>query len=164
MDETANAILLLEKQLKNNNFVTVLGDECFITHSFNSMFDSFYLNNSIVTEAMIVDNNKELICQTCCAKLDKDKRIIEILEKPQELKYNIRSCGIYLFRSEIFEFIRETEIHPIRKERDITLTINNVVKTGKAYRFLLDGHHININDPDELLKASVLFKEDQKIE
>jgi len=158
LDGTANAILLLEEYFKNNNFITMLGDEFFITNSFDNMLNFFYANDSIVTEAMVVENNVELIQQTCCAKLNKDGRIIEILEKPQEPKYNICGCGIYLFRPEIFEFIRETEIHPIRKEKEITLTINNVAKIGKAYGFMLDGYHVNINDSDELLKASILFK------
>jgi len=70
----------------------------------------------------------------------------------------IRGCGVYVFSPEIFDYIRSTPVHPIRREKEITLTINNLAKINKAYGFLMDGENININDPDELLKASQLFK------
>jgi dTDP-glucose pyrophosphorylase len=61
-----------------------------------------------------------------------------------------------------FAHIRQTPVHPIRKEREITYTINKLAKLNKAYGYLINGHNININDYDELLKASQLLKESKK--
>jgi UDP-N-acetylglucosamine diphosphorylase / glucose-1-phosphate thymidylyltransferase / UDP-N-acetylgalactosamine diphosphorylase / glucosamine-1-phosphate N-acetyltransferase / galactosamine-1-phosphate N-acetyltransferase len=155
----ANAILLTEKYIKNQPFMVILGDECIITDSLKPMIDSFFKTGSIVTEMAIREEDSEILRQTCSLNIREDNKILEILEKPEEPPYTIRGCGIYIFRPEIFEFIRSTPIHPIRKEKDITTVINNVAKTGKAYGYFFNGCNININNSDELLKASILFKE-----
>jgi len=154
----ANAILLTEKYIGNQPFLVILGDECIITDSLKPMIDSFFDTKAIVTEMVIKENDNEILRQTCSLKIGKDNKILEIVEKPEKPPYIFRGCGIYLFKPEIFEFIRDTSIDPVRKEKDITTVINNVAKTGKAYGYFLNGHNININNSDELLKASILFK------
>ena len=126
------------------------------------MFELFYKTDSIVTEAMIIENNLEILRQTCCANIDKDNKIVEIIEKPEKPQYKYRGCGIYMFKPEIFKFIKDTEVDPIRKEKDITTVINNVAKKNRAYGYLLDGFHININNYEELYKATKLIREYHK--
>jgi len=155
----ANAILLTEKYIRDNPFLTILGDECSITDPLESMVDLFFKSDSVVTEMMIKETDKNILRQTCSARVDKNGRIIEIIEKPDDPPYLVRGCGIYLFSPRIFDFIKETPINPIRDEKEITATINNVAKQGKAFGYFTKGQNININDPDELLKASVRFKE-----
>lgn len=158
LNGTANAILLTEKYIKNEPFLVFLGDEFIITDSLKPMVNLFFKTNSIVTEAAIEENNKETLRQTCSACLEEDGRISEIIEKPDEPPYNIRGCGIYLFKPEVFNFIRETKINLVRNEKDITDTINNIAKVKKAYGYLINGYQININNSDELLKANNLIK------
>ncbi|MCJ7473415.1 MAG: sugar phosphate nucleotidyltransferase, partial [Actinobacteria bacterium] len=159
LDGMANAILLTEKYIKNQPFLVILGDECIITDSLETMIESFFDTGAIVTELITKEDSKETLKQTCSLSIGKDNKILEILEKPEEPPYMIRGCGIYLFDPEIFKFIRNTPVHPIRKEKDITTVISNVAKTGKAYGYFFNGYNININDSDELLKASILYKE-----
>jgi dTDP-glucose pyrophosphorylase len=154
----ANAILLTEKYIGHQPFLVILGDECIITDSLEAMIKSFFSTGSVATEMVIDEDNKETLRQTCSLCVGKDNKIIEILEKPEEPPYMIRGCGIYLFKPEIFNFIRNTQVDPIRKEKDITTVISNVAKTGKAYGYFFDGYNININDSNELLKASNLYK------
>ena len=158
LDGLANAILLTEKYVKNQPLLVILSDECIITDSLEPMIDLFFGTKSIAAEAVIEEEDKNILRQTCSANVDKDGRIIEILEKPEDPPYMIRGCGIYLFRPEIFEFIRNTPAHPVRKEKDITSVINNVAKIEKAYGYFIDGYNININDYEELLKANLLIK------
>lgn len=155
----ANAILLTEKYVKKRPFLTILGDECAITDPLKPMVDLFFESGSIVTEMVIRENDKNILRQTCSAKINKDGRIIEILEKPEDPPYMIRGCGVYIFSPAIYDFIRETPSHSIRNEKEITTTINNVAKIKKAFGYFIQGHNININDPDELLKASLLFRD-----
>ena len=162
LDGTANAIALTKKYNKDNDFLTILGDEYFTHEDLNPMFELFYKKDSIATEAAIKENNLENLRQTCCANIDNDGRIIEIIEKPKEPKFRYRGCGIYLFKPEIFEYIKNTEEDPIRKEKDITTVINNVAKNNKAYAYLLDGFHININNYEELYNATKLIREYSK--
>jgi len=133
-------------------------DECIIADSLEPMIELFYGTGSIATEAVIKESNMDILRQTCSANINKEGRILEIIEKPENPPYMTRGCGIYLFKPEIFNFIRSTSPHPVRKEKDITSVINNVASTGQSYGYFLKGHNININDYEELLRANLLFK------
>jgi dTDP-glucose pyrophosphorylase len=154
----ANAILLAERHIKDEPFLTILGDECIITESLKPAIDFYYKNDTTVTEIVIKEEDIELLKQTCSANIEKNGKIIEILEKPENPPYMVRGCGIYIFKPEIFDYIRTTPINSNRGEKEITNTINILAKLGKAYGYFIDGESININDPDELLKASQLFR------
>jgi dTDP-glucose pyrophosphorylase len=158
LDGTANAIALTKKYNKNNDFLTILGDEYFTHKDLNPMFELFYKKDAIAAEAVIEETNIESLRQTCCADIENDGRIIEIIEKPKEPKHRYRGCGIYMFKPEIFEYIKNTEEDPFRKEKDITTVINNVAKDMKAYAYMLDGFHININNYEELYNATKLIR------
>jgi UDP-N-acetylglucosamine diphosphorylase / glucose-1-phosphate thymidylyltransferase / UDP-N-acetylgalactosamine diphosphorylase / glucosamine-1-phosphate N-acetyltransferase / galactosamine-1-phosphate N-acetyltransferase len=155
---TAEAILLTEKQIKNEPFMVVYGDDCSITTSLSEMIANFFAVNPVVMEMIVSENNRKTLQQTCSVNLGKKGNIIEILEKPENPPYPLRGCGVYLFNPEIFKHIRETPVHPIRNEREITYTINQLAKLKKAYGYVADGTNININDYDELLRASQMLK------
>ncbi len=158
LDGLANAILLTEKYTKKQPFMVILSDECIIADSLEPMIDLFSSTGSIATEVVVKEKDIDILRQTCSANIDKDGRILEIIEKPDSPPYMIRGCGIYLFKTEIFNFIRNTPPYSVRKEKDITSVINNVASKGKAYGYFLNGYNININDYEELLKANILFK------
>ena len=109
-------------------------------------------------EAVVKETDLNVLRQTCSVKMGKNGLIKEIIEKPESPPYQLRGCGVYLFRPEIFEYIRKTPMHPLRKEREITYTIDSLAKLGKAQGYLINGHNVNINDYNELLKASQLLK------
>lgn len=158
LDGTAGAILRVQRLVKNKPFLTIYGDDCTITDSFQDMIDFFFATQAVVVEAVIKDLRKRILRQTCCVKLGKDNRMIEILEKPDNPPYIFRGCGVYLFRPEIFQHIRSTPMDPVKKEREITHTINAIAKKGNAYGFPLRGYNININDYNDLLEASESVK------
>jgi dTDP-glucose pyrophosphorylase len=162
LDGTANAILLAEKYIKKQPFMVIYGDDCTVTNSLKPMVDLFFKTKAVVVEGVVKEKDKKILRQTCSVKLKKDGKMIEILEKPEKPPYMYRGCGVYLFRPEIFDFIKNTPIHLIRKEREITYTINSVAEADKAYGFIIDGYNININDYNELLKAGLLVKESSR--
>lgn len=154
---TGGAILLTEEFI-HEPFMVIYGDDCTITHSLESMAESYFKTNPIVMEAVIKEKDKKILSQTCSVKLKPNGRMLEIIEKPENPPYMMRGCGVYIFSPDIYEHIRQTPVHPIRNEREITYTINNLAKLGKAYGYQIDGYNININDHDQLLKASNLVK------
>lgn len=155
---TGEAILLAEQYTKNEPFMVIYGDDCTITDSLESMTNEFTKVKPIVMEAVIKEKDRSVLKQTCSVKLKSDGRISEILEKPEDPPYLMRGCGVYIFSPDIYHHIRQTPVHPLRKEREITYTINELAKRNKAYGFTIQGHNININDADQLLKASNLIK------
>jgi dTDP-glucose pyrophosphorylase len=154
---TGDAINTVQK-LINEPFMVIYGDDCTITSSLEDMVDNFYKKDPIVLEAVIKEKDKKILRQTCSVKLKPSGKILEIIEKPENPPYFIRGCGVYIFSPEIFNYIKATPVHPIRKEIEITYTINMLAKMGKAYGFPIKGYNININDYDQLLKASNLIK------
>jgi dTDP-glucose pyrophosphorylase len=158
LNGTAEAILLAEKYIKDNPFMVIYGDDCTVTKSLHLMIDNFAEKTPVVMEGVVREFDKKILSQTCSVKLKANGKMYEIIEKPENPPYMLRGCGVYIFSPEIFEYIRKTPIHPIRNEREITYTINMLAKEGKAYGHIIDGHNVNINDSDELLKASHLIK------
>ena len=159
LNGTADAVLLTEKFIKDQPFILIYGDDCTITDSLRPMVDLFYQSKAIVVEGVVKEEDTKILQQTCSVNLNDDGKMIEIIEKPEKTPHNLRGCGVYIFSAEIFDCIRETPVHPIRKEKEITFTINRVASEGKAYGFVINGYNVNINDYNELLKASLLVRE-----
>ncbi len=162
LNGNGEAILLAEKYTKKEPFMVIYGDDCTVSESLDDMIQDFLKSNAVVMEGVVKEEDLAILRQTCSVKLTKDGRMIEIIEKPENPPHLLRGCGVYLFRPEIFNHIRNTQIHPIRQEREITYTIDRLAKLHKAYGFLLKGNNININDYDQLLKASQMLKESKK--
>ena len=162
LNGTGESILLTEKYIKKQPFAVMYGDDCTISQSLEKMIHDFFKTKATVTEGVVKEEDVSILRRTCSVKLAKNGRMIEIIEKPENPPYMLRGCGVYLFHPDIFDHIRKTPIHPIRKEREITYTINHLAKLNKAYGFLINGSNVNINDYNELLKASQLVKESKK--
>jgi len=158
LNGTASSIMLAEKYTKKEPFMVIYGDDCTITKSLDPMVDLFFEKKAVVTEGAVKEEDKNILRNTCSVKLKKDGQMIEILEKPENPPYMLRGCGVYIFSHEIYDFIRQTPVHPVRNEKEITYTINSIAKVKKAYGYVINGENININDYNELLKANFLLK------
>jgi dTDP-glucose pyrophosphorylase len=139
-------------------FMVILGDDFTITPSFYNLIKLFFKKNAVAVEGVVKEKSIEALKSTCCLKLDKDKRIIEIIEKPDVPITNIRGIGVYIFSPEIFDYIKQTQVSPPRNEIEITNTIKLVAKKGKAYAEFIRGINININTPEDLFKAWIYYK------
>jgi len=153
----ADAIMLVHN-LVNEPFMVILGDDCTITESLDSLVRSLFEHDAIVVEGTVTEDDKAMLSSTCCLKLDHDNRIIEIEEKPKQPSSNVRGCGIYAFQPDIFKYIEKTPVSPIRNEVEITQTIALVSKDGRAYGEFINGTNININSYKDLLRASILLQ------
>lgn len=159
LNGTGESILLGEKYTRDQPFVVMYGDDCTVSESLKFMPQFFLKTNATVMEVVVKETDVNVLRNTCSVKLGPKGQIKEIIEKPETPPYLMRGCGVYMFRPEIYDHIRKTPIHPLRKEREITYTIDSLSKLGKAYGYLINGHNININDHNELLKASLVVKD-----
>jgi len=152
---SASAVGLL-KEVIDAPFITVLGDDCTFTKSLIGFVHDFYTTNAIVLEAIVKEDNMDVIKSTCCILMDEKNLITKIVEKPANPESNLRGCGVYIFDPKIFPYIESTKIRGV--ERVITDTISLIVDEKKAYGKILDGINININNCDDLLVANKLYK------
>lgn len=154
-----DTILEGEKYVGKNAFMVILGDDCSITPSFNNLLKIFYKNKAQVVEGVVVETDKGLLKDACCVEINPTTyKMIDIIEKPKDPKYPYRGCGVYIFGEDSFKFLKNTPISPLTGYRGITDAVGLIAKKGKGYGVLIDGHNINVNNCDELLRASLLMK------
>ncbi|KKU75156.1 MAG: Nucleotidyl transferase [Candidatus Amesbacteria bacterium GW2011_GWB1_47_26] len=137
LNGNGEAILLAEQYTKKEPFMVIYGDDCTVSESLDGMIQNFLKSTAIVMEGVVKEEDLAILRQTCSVKLAKNGRMIEIIEKPENPPHMFRGCGVYLFRPEVFSHIRNTPIHP-------------------------NGSNVNINDYDELIKASQMLKDHKK--
>lgn len=89
------------------------------------------------------------------AEVQNDK-IIRVVEKPKKPPSNLAICGVYLFRSSIFDAIGK--IKPSwRNELEITDAIQQLITEGNDVRqYTLEGWWIDAGKPDAIIHANQL--------
>jgi len=147
----ANAIMLTKDYL-DTPFMVMLGDDCTIAKSLQNLVNTFREKNAVALEAIVREENTEILKTTCCVKVNRNKQITEIIEKPQVPSSNLRGCGIYFFQNSIYDYIGATPASSVRNEIEITDVIKLVAKEKLAL-------NMNINSYLDLWKASNLVAE-----
>lgn len=151
----ADAVGLTQDHI-NEPFVVILGDDLTIAESFDNLVKDFWTKGAMVVEGLVLERDVEKLKQTCCVKLDKNGKVLDIVEKPSAPKSNVRGCGIYVFDPTIYGYIEKTPVSPPRYEREITNTIKLLAAKEQAYGSFINGVNVNINTVHDLLKATRL--------
>ena len=148
----ADTILLTQKYIKEP-FIVILGDDFTTTKTLMPFVKKFFDKDALVVEAVVPENDLSSLRRTNSVMIEKNGRILKIIEKPKRPKFKVRGCGLYIFNPSIFEFIKKTLPSHYRPGRDITNTIQLVANKGKAYGFFIDGDNVNINTLSDLKAA-----------
>ncbi len=85
-------------------------------------------------------------------ELDKDGKVMGIIEKPEKPKSNYINAGVYAFTPEIFNYIRKTKKSP-RGEYEITDTLRMAGCYGSVY----DGFWLDVGKPWDMLDANEFY-------
>jgi len=101
---------MLTRDFIKEPFMVILGDDCTITESLDNMVHLFFKHDAIAVEGVVREDNEDILKSTCCLKLDKNQRIIEIEEKPKKPFSNLRGCGVYVFQNDIFQYIEKSPV------------------------------------------------------
>lgn len=152
----AHAVSLVEKYV-SEPFTVILGDEIVIADSLENLKSVFWEKNALAVEGIVVEDDIEILRQTCTVLIDDAGRIVDIEEKPEEIRSNIRGTGVYIFDPAVFDYIRRTPASPPRGEQEITNTLRLMAHEGKAYVAKIQGHHININNFEDLIRSTRLL-------
>lgn len=94
---------------------------------------------------------------------DKEGRLKEIIEKPQEFIGNLVNKGIYKFTPEVFEKISQVKISP-RSEYEITDAVTLLAKEDKVKVKMLQDLWLDFGNPDDIAKVENFLNEQKTSE
>jgi dTDP-glucose pyrophosphorylase len=139
-------------------FMTILGDDVTLSPSLDNLVSCFFDKKALALQGVVKEPNKRVLSRTCCLDLGHGNRIIDVVEKPSNPSGNYRGCGVYVFRNDIFDLIRQTPVSGARNEVEISDTIKLAAKLGKAYAEFINGINVNVNTKEDILRAWQLWK------
>lgn len=144
--------LLLVKDIINEPFMTILGDEIYADTRHKEMLSLF--EGSQRYEAMIAvyrAHTIEEVKKNYSVKVNNDLVVSDLEEKPLNPWNDFVGCGTYLFRPSIFGYIEKTEISPRTSRRELADTLKLIVEDGKILKaFDIKGRYLNITYPADL--------------
>ncbi|MFW3146406.1 MAG: bifunctional sugar-1-phosphate nucleotidylyltransferase/acetyltransferase [Thermoplasmatota archaeon] len=89
-----------------------------------------------------------------------DGNVLDIIEKSGEKRPGLVNGGIYIFKPDIFQLIKETPLSP-RGEYEITNTIQLAIRNEGVKAFVPGEKWVDIGSPWDLLNAHEIFMEKQ---
>ena len=150
----AHAIGLCREFIGDEPFTVFLGDNIFQ----NKMTDLLTAFVDSGAEATIVLGEVTDPTRFGIAEIDSG-RIVRVVEKPPEPPSNLAMAGVYLFRSSIFEAIRQIKPSS-RNELEITDAIQVLINAGHAVKpYRLKGWWIDAGKPNAIIMANQLVLE-----
>lgn len=147
----AHAVGLCADFVGDEPFCVFLGDNIF-QDKMETLLRGFESTSAHVSLALMEVNDPS---RFGIAEVN-DGQIIRVVEKPKDPPSNLAIAGVYLFRSIIFEAIRN--IKPSwRNELEITDAIQWVISAGYEVRsYILNGWWIDAGKPDSIIQANQL--------
>jgi glucose-1-phosphate thymidylyltransferase len=152
----AQGIALAEDFAAREKILVILGDNIF-AHDLSSAVQDFEKQTrgaKVFAKHMPTESKQYGVIQ-----LDKHGKVISIEEKPEHPKSDLAQTGIYMYDTQVYQFIRNQK-PSARNEMEVTDLNNEYVKQGTMTCEVMDGWWIDAGTSyDELLRANNLVAE-----
>ncbi|BAA31052.1 bifunctional sugar-1-phosphate nucleotidylyltransferase/acetyltransferase [Pyrococcus horikoshii] len=146
---TARAIYSAKDAIIDEEFFAINGDIYFEQEAIRGLLHTY---RKMKADGGIVVKKFENLSQLGLVEV-KNNLVKKIIEKPGKME-GFANLGIYIFNSEVFDFIEETEKSE-RGEYEITDTINIMIERGKRIvYFEYKGFWSDIGRPWDLLEVN----------
>lgn len=143
---TAHAISFTDCE---DTFIVINGDVYCDARSLENLFDRHKESEAV---ASIGTYEVKSAASYGVIKMDGDS-VEEIVEKPDDTYNQLINAGVYVFEPEIYEKIEETPVSE-RGEREITTSIEMLVKEGKKVLGTELSSWVHVGRPWDLLSAN----------
>lgn len=156
----ADAFIVGEEFIGNDNVSLLLGDNVFYGHGFvNSLKRTADLKNGAVIFGYYVNTPE----QFGVIEFDEDNKVLSIEEKPQKPKSNFAVPGMYFYDNSVIEIAKNIKPSP-RGEIEITDVNRAYLERGDLSVELLGRGvaWLDTGTPDGLMEASDLVRTVQK--
>lgn len=148
----AHALLQAEKFVKNDEkVVVILGDNIF--EKVEAPQEALSDNNAYIYIKEVEDPERFGV-----VKFDENNEIAEIIEKPKEPPSKFAVTGLYIYPSDVFDFIKTLKPSQ-RGELEITDVNNWYLKQGRLKAIKIDGFWSDAGTFESLLKATLFVAE-----
>lgn len=146
----AHAVKTAKPFIQESSFVMYLGDNL-IQSELLTMVKGFQKDESDAHILLKAVNNPQSFG---VAELDKNGKVLRLVEKPAKPKSNLALVGVYLFTSRIFDAI--DIIKPSKREElEITDAIQQLVEMGSEVKsHEIKGWWLDTGKKDDLLQAN----------
>ncbi len=146
----ADAIALAEDFVKGEKLLVLLGDNIF-SHDLASTVQKFEQRTE---GAMIFGVHKDTESrQYGVVEVDSDGKVLSIEEKPEQPKSDIAQTGIYMYDTQVFEYIKALSASA-RGELEVTDLNNKYKDKGNLFCEIIDWWVDAGTSYDELLRAN----------
>jgi glucose-1-phosphate thymidylyltransferase len=152
----AHAVACAEDFLANDPFVVYLGDNI-LRHGIAPLVAEYDKGqcDAVIALQRVPDPHRYGV-----AEVDRDGRLIQLVEKPQEPKSDLALVGVYLFTSPIFDAIRQIE-PSWRNELEITDAIQRLIDTRYVVKHhVIQGWWKDTGMPEDILEVNRLLLDD----
>ena len=148
--------LLKVKEKVRGPFFCVLGD-IFIPPSFLVKVLRKMGKDGMANRVLVKREADHEIIKRHAEIVDDGKgQILKLIEKPKMPKSGLRSVGVYFFTPRVFAAIRNTQPSALRKERELTDSIQTLIDLGeKVGLTYLDSWDVNISYLRDLIECNV---------
>ena len=155
-----NALEQAQEALNGENFILFLADEILCDPHPFEMIKSFHDENlfAVCGVTMVRDINE--IKKTYSVLYNPlDNRIYRLIEKPRKPANCLMGTGNCIFRNQIFDYISQTPVNPMRQEKELPDLIQCAIDDGNPVKLSRVGsRYVNVNTIDDIRIAEKIFR------
>lgn len=144
--------------LNGDDFMLVLGDEFIVNNNYKDAIEKFKKNGNHCMIGTIEVDDINLVRRTYTFKYDKNKNLVDFIEKPKKPYNNIMGTGNVFFSGSILKLLDDVPVNPIRGEKELVDLFNLILDyNGKISTFTVGDKYINLNTKDDYLALNSLI-------
>lgn len=159
---SAHAMLPLASCVKGY-FLLMLGDYFFSApHLYRSY--QWAMDTGATVIAAKRDSNQQALGEACLLYTDHTGKVKNIVEKPVVPKTDLKGCGLYICRPEIFDAVRRTPRTALRDEYEFTVSLDIYIKMGfPLYADEMIEWDVNFTRPSDVLRCNMMWLDQQNM-
>ena len=147
----ADAVYLAKDFAENKPITVILGDNT--TDANIKKYTENFKEGAMVFVKQVPDPSRFGV-----VRLDKEGKLVEIIEKPKEPPTDLAVTGVYIYDNQVFKYIEKCDPNFAgRGELEITEVNNMYLKDDKLSWGKLDGYWLDCGTFDTLLKANLYW-------
>jgi len=155
----AHAVMQLEPHV-DRPFLLYLGDILYVPRDLGSMTWIAEREEATIVLAAKREPSREAIAKNFLVDADATGRVRRVVEKPRYIVNDLKGCGIYHFRPEFFDAVRQTPRTALRDEYEITNSIQIAIDLGqRVFVATVVEWDLNITFARDLLEGNRFWRE-----